>query len=68
VSATWRRVSSAEIFAISTWSAAWFLRAQRSAARNGYAAVALKEYCVRGWVMLPPNPRAASRIVVLTSP
>jgi hypothetical protein len=49
VSATWRRVSSDEIFAISTWSAAWFFRAQRSAARNGYAAVALKEYCVRGW-------------------
>ena len=45
------------------------LRAPSARRRGtGTTAVALKEYCVRGWVMLPSNPRAASRIVVPTSP
>ena len=68
VRATWRRVSSAEILAIATWSEAWFFAAHPAAASTGYDSVAAKVDWVLGWVMLPSNPRAASSMVVPAPP
>jgi hypothetical protein len=68
VMATCWRVSSAEMRAVTTRSAAWFLLAQREAASSGYDSVALNAVCVRGRKTWSLKPRSSLRIVVPIAP